>query len=42
MDELTRVIDMGNKNCKVKVSKLIYIKAQIWKLAKFRVVRNVE
>ena len=27
---------------KVKVSKLIYIKGQIWELAKLQVVRNIE
>ena len=31
-----------NKSWKVKASKLIYIKGQIWELTKSRVVRNIE
>ena len=34
MVELTRIAEIGNKNWKVKASKLIYIKRQIWGLAK--------
>ena len=33
---------MKVKKLQVKTSKLIYIKEQIWELAKLRVVRNIE
>ena len=37
-----RVTKIGNKNWEVIAPKLIYIKGQIWELAKLRVVRNFE
>ena len=37
-----RVNKIGNENWKVETSKLIYIKGQIWELAKLGIVRNIE
>ena len=38
----SRVTKIGNKNSKVKASKLIYIKRQILELSKSRTVQNIE
>ena len=40
--ELTRVTTIENENWEDKALKFIYIKGQIWKSAKLRVVPNIE